>query len=433
MVRYARSSGRRQRPVGAASPYATGKRGVSLVELLVVIAIVAVLVGLLLPAVQSARESARKSQCQGNLKQIGTALGHYESGAERLPPGIAAPVWGSQGPLQASIATSTEAATKNKFLTMMTYEWTYFLHMLLPSFDEQSYFKAIRAPLFRLDGHWMSTVDQFDVTDYQKISGQQIAAFLCPSDGGVSGTWDVTNENPLLDGLRLAKSNYLGMFSGLTTFDSMEPNDPVYVGRWTSTSFGDLSQTLLYALRPRTDPDGTRGNYDQRAVFGFGTGTALTSVKDGTGKTIAVVEYLRGDSDTDARGAFWMNQPGMQMIQARLAPNSDENDLLSMDTANLVFGNAPSSNLPCTSAATVGSVSRVYPSGNFSSSVTGLQAGLAGYAGTRSRHAGGVYALFCDGHVQFIADTIESNPVAPYGTWQRLAWIDDGKAIQGEY
>jgi prepilin-type processing-associated H-X9-DG protein len=168
-------------------------------------------------------------------------------------------------------------------------------------------------------------------------------------------------------------------------------------------------------------------------VFGFGTGTALTSVKDGTGKTIAVVEYLRGSSDTDARGAFWMNQPGMQMIQARLGPNSDESDLLSMDTANLVFGNAPSSNLPCTSAATAGNVSRVYPSGNFSSSVTGLQIGLAGYAGARSRHAGGVYALFCDGHVQFIADTIESNPAAPYGTWQRLAWIDDGKAIQGEY
>jgi prepilin-type processing-associated H-X9-DG protein/prepilin-type N-terminal cleavage/methylation domain-containing protein len=433
MVQHVTSNRPQRQPVGAAMTRVAARPGVSLVELLVVIAIVALLTGLLLPAVQSARESARKSQCQGNLKQIGTALAHYESGAERLPPGIAAPVWGSEGPLQASIATSTEAATKNKFLTMMTYEWTYFLHMLLPSFDEQAYATALRAPLYRLDGHWMSTLDQFDKTDYEKISGRQIPPFLCPSDGGVSGTWDVTNENPLLNGLRLAKSNYLGMFSGLTTFDAMEPNDPVYVGRWTATSFGDVPKTLLYALRPKMDPDGTRGNFDQRAVFGFGTGTALTSVKDGTGKTIAVVEYLRGSSDTDARGAFWMNQPGMQMIQARLGPNSDESDLLSMDTANLVFGNAPSSNLPCTSAATAGNVSRVYPSGNFSSSVTGLQIGLAGYAGARSRHAGGVYALFCDGHVQFIADTIESNPAAPYGTWQRLAWIDDGKAIQGEY
>lgn len=410
-----------------------GRAGVSLVELLVVIAIVGVLLGLLLPAVQSARESARKSNCQGKLRQVGTALSHYESGAERYPPGVAAPVWGSEGPLQASLSTSPQVATKNKFLTMMTYEWTYFLHMLLPSFDEKAYYNALRAPLFRLDGHWMASLDQFDVTDYQKISGQQISALLCPSDGGVSGTWDVTNENLLLDGLRLAKSNYLGMFSGLTTFDSMEPNDPVNTGPWSSTSFGELSKTLLYALRPRTDPDGTRGNFDQRAVFGFGTGTTLTSIKDGTAKTIAVVEYLRGDSDADARGAFWMNQPGMQMIQARLGPNSNDQDMLSMDTANLMFANAPSSNLPCASAATLGNVSRTYPGTSFNSAVSGPQVGLAGYAGARSRHAGGVYALFCDGHVQFIADTVESNPAAPYGVWQRLAWIDDGRAIQGEY
>ena len=409
------------------------RRGVSLIELLVVIAIIAALTALLLPAIQGARESARKSRCQGNLKQIGTALAHYESGAERYPPGIAAPVWGSDGPIQPTITTTDGATLKNKFLTTMTYEWTYFLHMLLPRFDEKAYYDALRAPLFRIDGHWMPTVDEFDVADYQKISGQQISPFLCPSDGGVSGVWNVTNANPQLAGLKLAKTNYLGMFSGLTAFDSMEPNDPVYAGPWSSTSFGDLSKTLLYALRPRLDPDGTRGNFDQRAIFGFGTGTTLTSVKDGTSKTVAVVEYLRGSRDDDARGAFWMNQPGMQMVQARLAPNSDDADLLAMDTASLVFENAPSSNLPCAPAAAAANVTRTYPSTSFSSAVSGEQVGLAGYAGARSRHTGGVYALFCDGHVQFIADTIDSNPVSPYGTWQRLCWIDDGRAIQGDY
>jgi len=52
-------------------------RGISLVELLVVVAVVAALATLLLPAVQMARESARRITCLNNLRHMGCALhGH---------------------------------------------------------------------------------------------------------------------------------------------------------------------------------------------------------------------------------------------------------------------------------------------------------------------------------------------------------------------
>jgi prepilin-type N-terminal cleavage/methylation domain-containing protein/prepilin-type processing-associated H-X9-DG protein len=60
--------------------------GLTLVELLVVIAIVGVLVGLLLPAVQSARESARRSSCANNLRQLPIAFHNYETARKSLPP-----------------------------------------------------------------------------------------------------------------------------------------------------------------------------------------------------------------------------------------------------------------------------------------------------------------------------------------------------------
>jgi prepilin-type processing-associated H-X9-DG protein len=68
--------------------YDQERRGLTLVELLVVIGTAGVLITLLLPAVQAAREAARKSTCALNLRQIAWATANYADVWGALPAGV---------------------------------------------------------------------------------------------------------------------------------------------------------------------------------------------------------------------------------------------------------------------------------------------------------------------------------------------------------
>jgi prepilin-type N-terminal cleavage/methylation domain-containing protein len=61
--------------------------GLTLVEVLVVIAIIALLLTLLVPAVQSIREDTRLVQCANNLKQIGIGAAAFEASHGGIVPG----------------------------------------------------------------------------------------------------------------------------------------------------------------------------------------------------------------------------------------------------------------------------------------------------------------------------------------------------------
>ncbi|MBY0113600.1 MAG: type II secretion system GspH family protein [Phycisphaerales bacterium] len=56
-----------------------GRRGFSLIELLVSISIIAMLIGILLPALPRARDAARRAACGVNLRSVGQAIELYKN------------------------------------------------------------------------------------------------------------------------------------------------------------------------------------------------------------------------------------------------------------------------------------------------------------------------------------------------------------------
>ncbi|MFC1637098.1 type II secretion system protein [Planctomycetota bacterium] len=73
------------------------RKGLSLIELLVVMAIMALLIAILLPALSQVRHQARRSACTANLRQVGVAIHLYaEDFGDTIPFGPSGrPVTGS--------------------------------------------------------------------------------------------------------------------------------------------------------------------------------------------------------------------------------------------------------------------------------------------------------------------------------------------------
>jgi prepilin-type N-terminal cleavage/methylation domain-containing protein/prepilin-type processing-associated H-X9-DG protein len=143
-----------------------------------------------------------------------------------------------------------------------------------------------------------------------------------------------------------------------------------------------------------------------RSPFYIEFGASFGDMVDGSTNTLCMMEMLQPPRDhdgllTDRRGRIWNDDTGCYQISARIAPNSPSPDF------GQCIHNAQK-NWPCT-RDTVGGNAPLW------------------FMGSRSRHAGGVNVVLCDGSIQFASNTIDLT------VWASLSGMKDGATISGAF
>lgn len=151
------------------------RRGLSLVELLVVLGILGLLVALTLPGLQRTRQAAMRARCQSNLKNQAFAVFAYEQHRGLLPPGAV------MGPYE-SIGVP-EGVSHGL--------WA----LLIPFLDQ---------PSLALDYRWNVN---FDHADNEPVAKAVMPTLLCPAVTG-DGTVGIDVDDMGMPTRRLGAAHY---------------------------------------------------------------------------------------------------------------------------------------------------------------------------------------------------------------------------------
>jgi prepilin-type processing-associated H-X9-DG protein len=317
-----------------------------------------------LPAVQKVREAANRMKCANNLKQIGLAINNYHSDNDCFPMGH-----DPQRP------PGCASGTKDRVF------WTF---KILPYIEQDAIARLITG---------MTHATGADASTSQAWQ-QTIPTYQCPSDPThipvyLTSPWSMNHWT---------RSNYQACYSphGFV----VEPEADVGCLMHYSQNGGQATTANPTVIS--TSPMSTKPG---RSLFNYYMKRSYRDVIDGSSNSVAVSEAISGilpavagDPWGDTRGTWWVDQ-GVGYSHY-LTPNSPQSDPFQGSMNSNKLGLPP-----------LLQVAGGWP---------------AMMQAARSFHTGGVNAVFVDGSVHFISNTISSN------TWQALGSIN-GSEILDDY
>ena len=397
---------------GPRRPQRVPRPGFTLIELLVVIAIIAILVSLLLPAVQQAREAARKAQCQNNLKQLGLALHNYHSTYKAFPLGQG----GTSGPDITAGENLTDRTVQHNNARLSAHV------PLSPFMDQTAAWNQIKSPM-QVPGttNVFAAMGPYPWCLVYPPWLSQNTSLLCPSDG----------QEPASDSF--AATNYVFNWGDNGRGNNVRPSSVLNRGMFLAgrtlrmTDMRDGStQTILASEASRYDGTRRLGGSAAWNVTDLATDprTACLATVDANRPTFYANAIQTHAAAGLARGQRW--QDGGVIF-------TGFNTILPPNSPSCVEG-APLE----TTAAQPGE-----PWGNPS----GGEANISVFSAS-STHSGGVQAVFGDGSVSFINETINATTanalpampaagaagqrgISPYGVWGALGTRDGGEIVDG--
>ena len=237
------------------------KPGLTLVEVLVVIAIIGVLVGLLLPAVQASRESARQTLCGNNLKQMGLALHGFHDARSAFPLARQA-TRRSLGPSSFAVLPKHLVGVADDPVTfpLQSDQVGSWLLRIQPFMEAREIVSLWSQP---------ATLDEAYAM-FSKVSGIRVPSYICPSDAqamkgtnpwgyGMTSYLAVSGNDESIDDDGHASNARNGVFptqnwswsprpqitmkkitvglSKVTIVGERPPSSTLYYGRWNMTDF----------------------------------------------------------------------------------------------------------------------------------------------------------------------------------------------------